>query len=255
MFIVDLYPTGGRRLWISETAHPSVAAMKSFWCIGARSFRCPEKELPLSGHNDWALATSFLDDIVYLGTENGRFYFAKGVGSVFNDGCDSDTAILERSEAFRLKTDCERITNQGIAGVLPEKILSHKTIPATGDDPPLHRSNWKTCPCMFVYSSSTRWRLSDLLFLAPNQRQSIFGRKSEQFDWFGDMLRVMVANIRQLREKSDMTNISLSNIFLDGSIDTVFVPDNDCSETNIAFILAEALRIPLSLPGLRRRLL
>lgn len=247
MFRINLYPTRGKQIWSNADTAPSIQKIGGVWCIGAGSYKVSEKRLPLVGHNDWSLATSALENTVYLGLENGRHYFGVGVGSIFGTGRKPNDPTLSKTKAIHLKNTCSTLAGRNAAVIRPEMILSHGVIPDTEDRPPHDPNEIGNEPCMFVYSTSTRWRLSDLFMLRDSQRKTIFGVTNEHFGWLQQFLHRLGNNWRLFQDTAMVKwKPSLPGIFVDGSFD-ISVEKTGCSMTEIASTLAEMLR--LSIPG------
>lgn len=252
MFRINLYPTQGKRLWTFEAASPLVRKCSSVWCIGVSSYRVSEKRLPLSGHSNWALATTALENTVYFGSEGGRHYFGFGVGSVFGTGWKSDDPILSKTKAFHLKNTCKTLAEQNVDTMRAEMILAHGVIPDAENQPPHDPIEVGNDPCMFVYSTATRWRLSDLFMLNDAQRKTIFGVASEHYGWLQRFLHQLAQNWQLLQTVDKVKwKPSLPGIFIDGSFD-ISVDQAGISIEQVASTLAEMLKLPVPGSELRR---
>ncbi len=253
MFRINLYPTQGRRLWISEDASPTVRNLSGVWCIGAGSFRIPEKIIPLEGHSDWALASSALENTAYLGFENGRHYFTKGIGSIFSTGWTPGDPVLNRGLAIKYRDGSRELAQQGFSIICPEAIILHRLIPDVSNQPPHPSSTAGQSPWMFVYSTSCRWRLSDLCFLKEVQRQTVFGFSSEYHAWLKRFLQNLAENLNRIVESKTIGfELSMQSVFVDGTLDVSVTDQKTVTLLEIGWTLAEMLRLPVPANEIRR---
>lgn len=244
MFRINLYPTQGEPIWFND---PSVRKIDGTWCIGAGSYKISEKLLPLTGHSNWALATSSLENTLYLGSDQGRHYFAFGVGSVFGTGWKPTDPVLSKTKAYQLKSTCKTLAEQSVNAIRPEMILVHGVIPDAENKPPHDPNEIGKEPCMFVYSSQVRWRLSDLYMLNDMQRKTVFGVAGEHVGWLQRFLERLSENWRLLQDSDHVKwKPSIPGIFVDGSFD-VTIEKQENSLIEIASTLAEMMKLPI--PG------
>lgn len=240
MFRIQLYPTRGGRFWGAEAASNSARKCKSCWCVGADSFKISEKILHLAGHDDWALATSSLENTAYFGAECGRHYFGYGIGSIFATGWQSGDFLLAKTKAAQLKDTCNALSEQKVACIRPEAILLHENLPDGESLPPHLSCEFSEEPCMLLYSSPVRWRLSDLFMLKDSQRKMIFGAAGDQQGWLRRFLKQLAANRRMLQNIDEVKwNLSLEGVFVDGSFDMTIEKAADCSMMKMASMLGK----------------
>ncbi len=175
-----------------------------------------------------AIGSSIHGRSCYLGQCSlGRHYFAKGVGWVYSAGWQPDHGsfgIVPRWAAERERDIALRFAELGIVTIRPEAIIAHQIIPdANGGLPRKPQEvpdldGKPAMPCMYVYSTTSRWRLADLYYLTENQRQKLLGDDNEQRHWLQRLLTQLGQSSRLLhRAGGHDYSLSPHNVFCDGT--------------------------------------
>jgi hypothetical protein len=163
----------------------------------------------------------------YLGFDENenRHYFAKGIGWIMSTGWepkDGSSGILPLWAAERERDFSFEITKLGIDAVRPEAIILHRLIPDSKGkesypaETILDLDGSPAKPCMYVYSSPTRWRIADLAFLTDERRNDIWTNNKRQ--WLHALLVKLTRSCKTLHEHGGYDySLSPHNAFTDGT--------------------------------------
>lgn len=277
MFTIKTISTDGNIEWLSETAPEAVRTLETFWSIGADTFCGTEKHGSIF---DSSTGKNFVSSLLhgrscYLGQcpQEKRHYFAKGIGWTHVNGYAIENGLygmLSSQEAQYDRQAAEYQNSISINVIRPEAIFLHRDIPGRDghvilasqfDDDPLLAK-----PCMYVYSSPSRWRIADLQFLYDSERAVIFQPNPKEY--LRNLLNVLGQSVRMLHATGGHNwTLSSHNAFVDGTrVDFEYVklpnvPHKDRATENetavnkskemdglreIALFLAELLRLNIN---------
>lgn len=233
MIYLSLQSTNGSLFWHSSTAPSEILNLASFWSVSADTF-CSGLKNPsvfstdTIGKFNSALTGSIHGRTCYLGFEHeeGRHYFAKGIGWTWSNGwspSDGSYGIFPLWGAERERDFSFQFMEFGIDTARPEAIFLHGSIPdATNSnthcaDMISDLDGTPAKPCMYVYSSSSRWRIADLAFLSDSERDKIWNNKNDKNGWLRFLLLKLAESCRLLhRHGGHDYSLSPHNSFIDG---------------------------------------
>ena len=202
-----------------------------FWSIAAETFAAGGMAPSIFENDSAVLHLTFTGSIhgrsCYLGFDENekRYYFAKGIGWIMSTGWepkDGNCGVLSLWTAERERDISLELTKLGIDVVRPEAILLHGLIPDVQGRasypaetiPDLDGTPAK--PCMYVYSSPTRWRIADLAFLTEKERNVIWTNEKSQ--WLRSLLSKLGRSCRILHEHGGHDySLTPHNSFTDGT--------------------------------------
>lgn len=232
MLTLTLKPYPGDLVWHAIDAPEAVLSLPALWGAATGTFKPDRASLKsFVRHTSpfvQATGSSIHGRSCYLGQcSSGRFLFAKGVGWVHSAGWQPDhgnSGIVPHWAAEHERDFTLRFTELGVATVRPEAIIAHQTIPdANGGSPRKPEEvpdldGKPAMPCMYVYSSTSRWRLADLYYLTECQRRHLLGNGRERREWLRHLLMTIGQSSRLLHQVGGNDySLSPHNVFCDGT--------------------------------------
>jgi hypothetical protein len=238
---LNAYP--GRLVWASPNTPKEIASLPALWG-GAEGTFAPKptrrKGFPRFDASCISVEGSSIHGrSCYLGQcPAGRYYFSKGIGWVYSAGWQpnhGNFGIVPLWAAERERDYSFRLAEIGIASVRPEAIIAHQIIPDANAGP-AHKpeavpdlDGTPAMPCMYVYSTTSRWRLADLYYLTERQRQHIFGQGQNRNRWLRKLLSDLGRSSRLLHSAGGHDySLSTHNAFCDGTrvdFECSYLPD------------------------------
>ena len=232
MIRLKLQTTEGSIVWHSPMVSSRIRGLSPFWSVAAETF-ASDMAVPsiFDSDNAVALRSATTGTIhgrsCYLGFDKieKRHYFTKGVGWIWSTGWqpqDGSYGVLPLWAAERERDLSWEFAKLGIDVVRPEAIFLHGFIPdaqgnkAHSAETILDLDGTPAKPCMYIYSSSTRWRIADLAFLTKKERNTVLPKDKPQ--WLFSLLTKLGRSCRTLHRHGGYDySLSPHNSFIDGT--------------------------------------
>jgi hypothetical protein len=225
--------TNGNVYWIGNTVPQEIKKINSFWTIATHGF-LPNKTSSESKILDVKLVegAAIHGRSCYLGMDNQKnHYFAKGTGwnHVFGwKPSFGSLGILPLWAAKRERDISLALQDTSIEVVTPISILQHKKIPEFGStdiacnfidaDSISDLDGSPANPCVYIYSSKSRWRLADIFFFNEQERNEILFKDTTPLDWFVQLIKSITASTATLHNLGGYDySLSTHNVFIDGT--------------------------------------
>jgi len=222
----------GQLVWASPNAPKEIVSLPALWGAADGTFSLnplarksfPRFDVPCVSVE----GSSIHGRSCYLGQcPMGRHYFAKGIGWVYSPGWEPDQGsfgIVPLWTAERERDYSLRLGEIGIKSVRPEAIIAHQIVPDTNGSPARKPEEVPdldgkpAMPCMYVYSTTSRWRLADLYYLTDLQRREIWGEGPSRNMWLKSLLSALGHSSRLLHIAGGHDySLSPHNVFCDGT--------------------------------------
>ena len=233
MLALTLKKHPGRLLWRSTEVLDQIASLPALWGQATGTFRHvgrrPLRLIATSDGTDLqAEGMSIHGRSCHLGKgPDGRYYFAKGTGWIHFPGWEPDHGsygILPRRTAERERDLAIRLASLGTRVVRPEAIIAHLEIPDARGGPSrqpdevIDLDGQPAWPCVYIYSSASRWRLADLTYLSKRQRRCIWRTGRHRRTRLKEVIEGLGRQSARLHaEGGHDYALSAHNVFCDGT--------------------------------------
>ena len=224
--------THGTTHWIANDTPKEIRALGSFWVSAIDGFTSNPIYDQYGVLGDVVEGASIHGRSCFLGMDaNKNCYFAKGCGWNHAFGWKpsfGSLGILPLWAGERERDISLVLRETPINVVTPIAIALHKKIPQFG-------SNANNCefidadsipdldgspanPCLFIYSSKSRWRLADLFYFSEQERHEIIFKDITPIDWFVKIIRSVSVSTGTLHKLGGYDySLSTHNVFIDGT--------------------------------------
>lgn len=132
--------------------------------------------------------------------------------------------MLPQWAAERERDFSHRFAGLGVAVTQPEVIVAHTAIPDANGGPPRKPDEiadiygHPAYPCMYVYSTVSRWRLADLYYLSDEERCAAIGGFGTCREWLRAICNVLGRSVGVLHLAGGHDqSLSTHNVFIDGT--------------------------------------
>jgi hypothetical protein len=220
-------------VWQSPDAPVEIAAMPALWGAATGTFQQSRHPSPLLP-SCWDVPEVEVESSTihgrscYLGRDrSGRHFFAKGIGWIHCKGWQpnhGNCGVFPRWGAERERDFALRFAEVGVSVVQPIAIIAHQSIPDVEGDvvrlpaEVLDLDGQPAAPCMYVYSSASRWRLADLFYLSESERGHIQGVGQDRCEWLQSVLTSVGRSCGLLHTAGGHDySLSSHNVFCDGT--------------------------------------
>jgi len=232
MLKLKILSTSGLVHWIADEAPKEFQALDSFWMSAIDGFVSNPINDNYGILGDVVVGASIHGRSCYLGMDvEKNYYFAKGCGWNHAFGWKpsfGSLGILPLWAGERERDVSLVLRETPINVVTPIAIALHKKIPQFG-------SNANNCefidadsipdldgspanPCLFIYSSKSRWRLADLFYFSEQERHEIIFKDITPIDWFVKIIRLVSVSTGTLHKLGGYDySLSTHNVFIDGT--------------------------------------
>jgi hypothetical protein len=224
--------THGTNHWLAIETPKEIRVLGSFWVtsIGGFISNPIENSYGISGVT--VEGASIHGRSCFLGMDgDNNYYFAKGCGWNHSFGWKpsfGNLGILPLWAGEREKEISLVLKETSINVVKPIAIELHKKIPTFGSN----TDNYKFIdaksisdldgnlanPCLYIYSSKSRWRLADLFYFSEYERHEILFKETSPIDWFINIIKSVSSSTGALHKMGGYDySLSNHNIFIDGT--------------------------------------
>lgn len=224
--------THGTTHWIANDTPKEIQAIGSFWVSAIDEFTSNSINDSCGISGDMVEGASIHGRSCFLGMDEYKnYYFAKGCGWNHAFGWKpsfGSLGILPLWAGERERDISLVLRETPINVVTPIAIALHKKIPQFGSNanncefidadfiPDLDGSPAK--PCLFIYSSKSRWRLADLFYFSEQERHEILFKDITPIDWFLKIIRSVSTSTGNLHKLGGYDySLSTHNVFIDGT--------------------------------------
>jgi hypothetical protein len=224
--------THGTVHWSSNSAPEEVLKKGSFFTIATDGFVANINNYNHEIFFDHVESSSIHGRSCYLGMDNqNNHYFAKGTGwnHVFGwQPSFGSLGILPLWAGTRERDISLALGKTSIKVVSPISILKHNKIPKFGSTnieysfidakSVLDLDGSPANPCVYIYSSKSRWRLADIFFFNEQERKAILFNDITPLDWFVQLIKSITLSTATLHNLGGYDYfLSNHNVFIDGT--------------------------------------
>ena len=224
--------THGTTHWIADEIPKEIKVLGSFWVSAIDEFTSNPINDSYGILADMVEGASIHGRSCFLGMDEYKnYYFAKGCGWNHAFGWKpsfGSLGILPLWAGERERDISLVLRETSINVVTPIAIVLHKKIPQFGSNP--NNSEFIVAdsipdldgspanPCLFIYSSKSRWRLADLFYFSEQERHEIIFKDITPIDWFVKIIRSVSVSTGTLHKLGGYDySLSTHNIFIDGT--------------------------------------